>query len=82
MKTFTIDAENNIATHASGKAARETGAAVFATEEQFSDLIGPGTKRLIEIWNSLSGRQSRDEVHQPQNCHGTYLEGDSEPRPD
>lgn len=55
MKTFTIDAENNIATHASGKAARETGAAVFATEEQFSDLIGPGTKRLIEIWNSLPG---------------------------
>ena len=55
MKTFTIDAENNIATHASGKAARETGAAVFATEEQFADLIGPGTKRLIEIWNSLPG---------------------------
>src|SRR6185437_4852841 len=55
MKTFTIDAENNFATHASGKAARETGAAVFATEEQFADLIGPGTKRLIEIWNSLPG---------------------------
>ena len=55
MKHFTIDAENNITVHTSRKAARETDAGVFATEEQFSDLIGPDNKRLIEIWNSLPG---------------------------
>jgi len=55
MKAFTIDAENNITIHASGKAARETGAAVFATEEQFADLIGADNPRLLEIWNSLPG---------------------------
>jgi Protein of unknown function (DUF3489) len=55
MKTFTIDTENNITVHASRKAARETGAGVFATEEQFADLIGPDSKRLVEIWNGLSG---------------------------
>jgi hypothetical protein len=32
--------------------ARETGAAVFATEEQFADLIGLDNK---EIWNGLAG---------------------------
>src|SRR5439155_11905313 len=55
MKTFTIDAENNITVHSSRKAARETGAGVFATEEQFADLIGPDNKRLVEIWNGLAG---------------------------
>jgi len=55
MKMFTIDAENNITTHASRKAARDTGAGVFSTEEQFADLIGPDNKRLLEIWNSLPG---------------------------
>ena len=55
MKHFTIDAENNITVHASRKAARETDAGVFATEEQFADLIGPDNKRLLEIWNSLPG---------------------------
>ena len=55
MKHFTIDAENNITVHATRKAARETDAGVFATEEQFADLIGPDNKRLLEIWNSLSG---------------------------
>jgi hypothetical protein len=55
MKTFTIDAENNITVHSSRKAARETGAGVFASEEQFADLIGPDNKRLVEIWNGLSG---------------------------
>ena len=49
MKHFTIDAENNITVHASRKAARETDAGVFATEEQFADLIGPDNKRLIEL---------------------------------
>src|SRR5260370_24131908 len=55
MKTFTIDAENNITTHPSRKAARETGAGVFATEEQFAERIGPDNKRLVEIWNGLAG---------------------------
>lgn len=55
MKHFTIDAENNITVHASRKEARETDAGVFATEEQFADLIGPDNKRLIEIWNTLPG---------------------------
>src|SRR5260370_14787874 len=55
MKTFTIDADNNITTHTSRKAARETGAGVFATEEQFADLILPDNKRLVEIWTSLAG---------------------------
>ncbi len=55
MKTFTIDSDNNITVHPSRKAARETGAGVFATEEQFADLIGSDNKRLVEIWNRLAG---------------------------
>src|SRR3954447_17607607 len=55
MKTFTIDADNNITVHSSRKAARETGAGVFATEEQFAELVGPDNKRLVEIWNGLAG---------------------------
>jgi hypothetical protein len=55
MKTFTIDADNNITVHASRKAARETGLGAFATEEQFADLIGPDNKRLVEIWNGITG---------------------------
>ena len=55
MKHFTIDTENNITVHASKKAARDTGAGAFSTEEQLADLIGPDNKRLVEIWNSLPG---------------------------
>jgi hypothetical protein len=55
MKHFTINADNHITTHASRKAARETGAGVFATEVEFADLIGPDSKRLVEIWNRLPG---------------------------
>jgi hypothetical protein len=55
MKHFTIDSDNNITVHPSKKAARETGAAVFSSEEQFADVIGPDNKRLVEIWNSLPG---------------------------
>jgi hypothetical protein len=55
MKHFTIDAENNITVHASRKAAKEDGTGAFSTEEQFADLIGNDSKRLIEIWNSLPG---------------------------
>ena len=55
MKTFTITADNNIAVHSSKKAARETGEPVFANEVQLAELIGSDTKRLVEIWNSLTG---------------------------
>jgi hypothetical protein len=55
MKHFTIDTDNNITVYASKKAAREAGAAVFSTEEQFAELIGADNKRLVEIWNSLPG---------------------------
>jgi hypothetical protein len=49
MKHFTIDTQNNITVHASRKAARDTGAGVFASEVQLADLIGPDNKRLLEI---------------------------------
>src|ERR1700686_942332 len=55
MQHFTIDDENNITLHTSRKAARDTGAGVFSTENQLADLIGPDSKRLLEIWNSLPG---------------------------
>jgi hypothetical protein len=55
MKHYTIDLENNITVHASRKAARDTGAGVFANEVQFADLIGSNNQRLVEIWNSLPG---------------------------
>jgi hypothetical protein len=55
VKTFTIDTHNNITVHTARKAARETGAGVFATGEQFADLIVPDKRRLVEIWNGLAG---------------------------
>ena len=55
MKTFTIDTDNKITVYTSRKAARESGVGVFATEEQFADLIGPDNKRLVEIWNGIAG---------------------------
>jgi hypothetical protein len=55
MKTFTIDAENNITVHTSKKAAKETGAPVFASEVEFAELIGTDNKRLVAIWNSIPG---------------------------
>ena len=55
MKTFTIDTENNITIHASKKAAKETGASVFASEDEFAELVGSDGKRLVAIWNTLPG---------------------------
>lgn len=55
MNTFTIDADNNITVHATRKAARDTGAGVFSTAENLAELIGPDNKRLVAIWNSLTG---------------------------
>jgi hypothetical protein len=55
MNAFTIDTDNNITVHATRKAARETGAGVFDTAENFAELIGTDNKRMLEIWNSLTG---------------------------
>jgi hypothetical protein len=55
MKTFTIDADNNITVHTSKKAAKETGAPAFASEAEFAELIGTDNKRPLAIWNSIPG---------------------------
>ena len=53
MKAFTIDTDNNITVYASRKGARETGLGVFASEEQFAELIVRDNTRFVEIWSSL-----------------------------
>jgi hypothetical protein len=55
MKYFTIDAANTITLHASRRVARKTGSGVFSTEEQLADLIGPDSRRLVDVWNNLPG---------------------------
>ena len=55
MKTFTIDGENNITVHGSKKAAKETGLPSFASAEEFAEIIGTNSGRLVEIFNSLPG---------------------------
>ncbi len=55
MNTFTIDSDNNITVHATRKAARQTGTGVFDTAENLAELIGTDTRRLVAIWNSLTG---------------------------
>ena len=55
MNAFTIDSDNNITVHATRKAARQTGAGVFDTAENLAELIGTDTRRLLAIWNSLTG---------------------------
>jgi Protein of unknown function (DUF3489) len=55
MNAFTIDAGNNLTVHPTRKAARESGAGVFDTAENLAELIGPDHKRLVEIWNGLTG---------------------------
>jgi hypothetical protein len=55
MSAFTIDADNNITVHPNKKTARRTGAGVFDTAENFAELIGADNKRLVEVWNSLTG---------------------------
>jgi hypothetical protein len=55
MNAFTIDSDNNITVHATRKAARETGAGVFDTAQNLAELIGPDNRRLVAIWNSLTG---------------------------
>jgi hypothetical protein len=57
MKAFTIDAENNIAVHASAKAAPKTeGTEVFTSEGALAELAATWpASRLVEIFNSLTG---------------------------
>jgi Protein of unknown function (DUF3489) len=55
MHAFSIDTDNNIAVHATRKAARQSGAGVFHTAENLAQLMGPDHKRLVEIWNRLPG---------------------------
>lgn len=59
MKAFTIDAENNITVHGSRKAAARCAdrlsEAIFASEEELAALVGASGKRLVEIWNGLTG---------------------------
>src|SRR3984957_17032573 len=55
MNAYTIDADNNITVHPTRKAARATGAGVFDTAENLAELIGEDHKRLVEIWNGLTG---------------------------
>ena len=55
MHVFTIDTGNNITVHSTRKAARATGAGVFDTAESLAELIGEDNKRLVEIWNGLTG---------------------------
>ena len=79
MKHFTIDTQNNITVHASRKAARDSGAGVFASEVQLADLIGPDNKRLLEIWNSLPGVRPVSKFTNRKVATGAYLESHSGP---
>jgi hypothetical protein len=55
MSAFTIDADNNITVHPNRKTARRTGGGVFDSAESFAELIGADNKRVVPIWNSLTG---------------------------
>ena len=62
MKSFSINSENDITVYATLKAAREAGnwseekgEGVFDSEAGLSELIGADGKRLVQIWNSLTG---------------------------
>jgi hypothetical protein len=61
MKAFTIDKDNNITVYGSLKAAKEAhgnelrAACEFTSEGGLADLVANDSKRLIAIWNSLTG---------------------------
>jgi len=59
MKTFTIDAENNISAFASPEEAAATTATpfdTFASQKDLLSLVGQWpAERLVAIWNSLAG---------------------------
>jgi hypothetical protein len=56
MKTFTIDSENNITVYATFKAAREAASGIaFTNADDLAELLGGDSKRLVAIYNSLTG---------------------------
>jgi hypothetical protein len=56
MKTFTIDDDNNITVYATRKAATEAATGVaFTAADNLAELLGGDSKRLITIYNSLTG---------------------------
>src|ERR1019366_7482091 len=62
MKSFSINSDNDITVYATLKAAREAGTwseekgeGVFDSEAGLGELIGADGKRLVHIWNSLTG---------------------------
>ena len=57
MRTFTIDAENNIIAFGSKKEAAEAGSGQsFTTRKELDGIIdGSPASRLVEIWNGLPG---------------------------
>jgi hypothetical protein len=58
MRTFTIDAANNIAVSASTKQPKVSGAELFRTEKQLSAVAAKWpSSRLVELWNRLPGVQ-------------------------
>ena len=65
MKIFTIDSDNNITVHATRKSARASRLCVFDSAETLAAQIGPHNKRLVEIWNGLTGVTPVTQVHQP-----------------
>jgi hypothetical protein len=55
MKTFTIDDDNNITVYATRKAAEANTGIAFTAADNLAELLGGDSKRLITIYNSLTG---------------------------
>ena len=56
MKSFTIDAENNITAFAKSKDAKAARGDTFRSEAELHELTaGWSASRLVEIWNSIPG---------------------------
>src|SRR2546428_505210 len=56
MTIFTIDAENNIAAHASPAEVTDQGSEQFTSEKELAQLAAdwPGS-RVVDIWNRIPG---------------------------
>jgi len=59
MRAFSIDETNAITVHETRKAAKAIGAGVFTSEVELADLIGPDSRRLVEIYKLGQGRYLR-----------------------
>jgi hypothetical protein len=56
MRSYTIDADNNIIVYGSRKAAAEAHTGIpFTSEDNLAERIKADSKRLVEIWNGLTG---------------------------